>query len=214
MNKNLCGEAEESACQTSFPSNLNASPGVRIIGYRIPQRGKHSTELTLQALDFHQKPLLLPEPQKAPATLFYYPQVACFSVHPFCFCHSSRGQPRVYRTRQENLAGVIPASRGIHANQTPFEMHFYSSNRNCRKMKEEGGEVSWETLDWALCSGPVCCDSLRDLGRACLVALDFGFPISNMSRLGLMRAGSLPVLTGSDFSWKSAYIPCHVLIPS
>lgn len=91
--------------------------------------------------------------------------------------------------RQENIGGVIPASHGIPANQTPFEMYFYSSNRNCRKMKEEGGEVSWETLDWALRSGPVCCDSLRDLGQACLVALDFGFPISNLSRFGLMRAG-------------------------
>lgn len=56
--------------------------------------------------------------------------------------------------RQENIHIMIPAYPGIHTKQTPFEMYFHSSNRNCGNMKEEGGGNSWETLDWALCSSP------------------------------------------------------------
>lgn len=56
--------------------------------------------------------------------------------------------------RKENSHGMIPASHGIQAKQTPFIIYSYSNNRNCGKMKEEGREDSWETLDWALLSDP------------------------------------------------------------
>lgn len=73
----------------------------------------------------------------------------------------------------------------------PSEMYFYSSNRNCQKTKEEGGE---RRLMGNPGLGPVfwpqvCCYSFHDLGASLSVALDFNFHISNMSWLGSMRAG-------------------------